>query len=553
MLDILTFYQERLANEAYLRTATQTNSLIELSRLIGYQPAPGVSAATYLAFTLRQTPGTPPDPKAPPIVIPQGTKVQSVPPQGQQPQTFETAADILAKPDWNALQVQTGLPWGPQIGDTFVYLSGTSTQFQPGDAILVVGNERAFPPYTSENWDVRIVSSVTADTQNNRTCITWKEGLGSAKVTPAQAYPKFYAFRQRASLFGYNAIQPMLLDQKILTTLTPLNDSGTDWNFLSSQASANSDLYGRQLIDLDFVYAKIVPNGWIALIVPDDDTQRSPSGLVTLYQVESVTTVSRSDYGTSARITRAAVDVETYLRLLLLGDTADLGTCPKRGACGRRTAAEVSALRDLLKLETLRSDLGAIQVVAVSGNRQKLSVNPGVTTLWFIPDDGSIPRWFGGWRGVDAHAAAGHRIVHDQHNVLLAGIHHAGATCTFKTNMAGPERCRASRLATSRLCLRPGVIRRSLSTRSWFGVDNASDPAHTTLKLQSPLANCYDRPSTTVNANVGLASHGRSVSDILGNGGAATPNQMFTLKQSPLTFVQAADAHRQRQHAASAS
>ena len=47
VLDILTFYQERLANESYLRTAGQLRSLIELSRLIGYQPSSGVSASRY--------------------------------------------------------------------------------------------------------------------------------------------------------------------------------------------------------------------------------------------------------------------------------------------------------------------------------------------------------------------------------------------------------------------------------------------------------------------------------------------------------------------------
>ncbi len=43
VMDILTFYQERLANESYLRTAVQQRSLVELTRLIGYQPSPGVS------------------------------------------------------------------------------------------------------------------------------------------------------------------------------------------------------------------------------------------------------------------------------------------------------------------------------------------------------------------------------------------------------------------------------------------------------------------------------------------------------------------------------
>src|SRR5208283_3569169 len=43
VLDVLTFYQERLANESYLRTATQLYSLNQLSQLIGYQPSLGVS------------------------------------------------------------------------------------------------------------------------------------------------------------------------------------------------------------------------------------------------------------------------------------------------------------------------------------------------------------------------------------------------------------------------------------------------------------------------------------------------------------------------------
>src|SRR5579863_4789862 len=49
VLDILTFYQERIANESYLRTAVQTSSLTGLVQLIGYSPAPGVAASTYLA------------------------------------------------------------------------------------------------------------------------------------------------------------------------------------------------------------------------------------------------------------------------------------------------------------------------------------------------------------------------------------------------------------------------------------------------------------------------------------------------------------------------
>src|SRR6185503_2213059 len=50
--DILTFYQERIANEGFLRTATELRSVSELARLVGYRPRPGVSASTYLAYTI---------------------------------------------------------------------------------------------------------------------------------------------------------------------------------------------------------------------------------------------------------------------------------------------------------------------------------------------------------------------------------------------------------------------------------------------------------------------------------------------------------------------
>ena len=53
--DVLTFYQERIANESYLRTATERLSILEQSRLLGYQLAPGLAASTYLAFTMEDS------------------------------------------------------------------------------------------------------------------------------------------------------------------------------------------------------------------------------------------------------------------------------------------------------------------------------------------------------------------------------------------------------------------------------------------------------------------------------------------------------------------
>ncbi len=48
--DVLTFYQERYANEAFLRTATQRASVGRLAALIDYRLRPGVAALAWLAF-----------------------------------------------------------------------------------------------------------------------------------------------------------------------------------------------------------------------------------------------------------------------------------------------------------------------------------------------------------------------------------------------------------------------------------------------------------------------------------------------------------------------
>src|SRR5215207_2003924 len=79
LADILTFYQERIANEAFLRTALLPESLQRLAALLGYEPAPGVAATTHLAFTLE---------KGKQVRIPTGLRVQSVPGQDEKPQKF---------------------------------------------------------------------------------------------------------------------------------------------------------------------------------------------------------------------------------------------------------------------------------------------------------------------------------------------------------------------------------------------------------------------------------------------------------------------------------
>ena len=68
--DVLSFYTERIANEGYLRTATERRSVLELARLLDYRLRPGVAASVYLAYTVEKD--------SPPVTIVAGARAQSV-------------------------------------------------------------------------------------------------------------------------------------------------------------------------------------------------------------------------------------------------------------------------------------------------------------------------------------------------------------------------------------------------------------------------------------------------------------------------------------------
>lgn len=62
------------------------------------------------------------------------------------------------------------------------------------------------------------------------------------------------------------------------------------------------------------------------------------------------------------------------------------------------------------------------------------------------------------------------------------------------------------------------------------------DTPHTVLRLVTPLGFSYRRDSVTIYGNVARASHGETVSEVLGSGDARAPAQRFDLTRPPLTF-----------------
>jgi hypothetical protein len=135
--DVLTFYQERFANEGFLITATERRSVLELARLIGYRLRPGVAASVFLAYTLEKDYA---------VEIPAGARVQSVPGPGELPQSFETSDKLAARFEWNSLKPRVTRPQIITLDSDYgtdaatretLYFDGVSTKLTAGDALLI--------------------------------------------------------------------------------------------------------------------------------------------------------------------------------------------------------------------------------------------------------------------------------------------------------------------------------------------------------------------------------------------------------------------------------
>jgi predicted phage baseplate assembly protein len=166
--DILTFYQERQANEGYLRTATQPQSLQYLSKLTGYQPSAGVASSVVLAFTL--------DPNST-VTVPAGSRAQSVPGPGQTAQSFEISGDLPASGAWSAIQPRLTRPTQPAPNLLTVNVAGTNTGLKANDPVLQVVNGTP---------KLRRVASIAPDSVRQRTVVTLQPPAAPA-ATPSPA------------------------------------------------------------------------------------------------------------------------------------------------------------------------------------------------------------------------------------------------------------------------------------------------------------------------------------------------------------------------------
>lgn len=212
--DILTFYQDLYANEAYLRTAQWRESVAELVRLVGYRLAPGLGGRGAFAFEIKGTR---------PLTIPAGFGIQADLQGGTQPADFETEEESIAYPHlsrFNLYRPRTYLLNVPH-GTSKLELAAVegqsspealqSADLKPGDRLMLVPNEAmwstntAFTPQ-AESQTIKL-SKITHTL--DRTILEFEGGLAVDWTAPVAAYRLGRAFRH----FGHNTPPNIVVNQ----------------------------------------------------------------------------------------------------------------------------------------------------------------------------------------------------------------------------------------------------------------------------------------------------------------------------------------------------
>jgi hypothetical protein len=509
-LDVLTFYQERIANEGYLRTATETSSIRELARAIGYELGPGAAAATDLAFELETAPGAPES-----VALAPGVKVQSLPGPGEQPQVFETVEELEARPEWNSLRARRTRPVTPAFGAHQVFLEGVETNVRRGDLLLFVGNER-LENAGSERWDVRRAETVEADSERGFTRLAWSEGLGwqleGHVIEPAQRNLKLYVLRRRAALFGHNApdwrAMPIDLRKGYVE-----GGGGSEWPRFSLSGLRKSG-EPADTVFLDAVYSEIVPESWVVLAIPT---------YLELYGVVEAVEDSRTDFTLAAKSTRLRLSGENLADKFntQLRETAVFGQSEQLRLVEAPLTDPVQG--DAIELDPRVRRLSEGRPLVVAGRRARVEVRASGLSL------------------VRAGASPVELSPGDVLEVL-ASFTTAGAARSWKlrhddgavgTVVAGPN-------AFVLVPAPDGA--ETVSERAETGPSLSGNELQDTLKLAAPLQHAYDRLSLVIRANVVPATHGETKEEVLGSGDASRPFQSFILKDGPLTYVPSPDA-----------
>jgi predicted phage baseplate assembly protein len=525
--DVLSFYDERIANEGYLGTATERLSVLQLARAVGYELTPGVAASTYLSFSadsrsVSAAAATPASAAA--VDVPAGTPVQSIPAQGQKPQTFETSADLQAVAEFNELPLLLTIPGTLDPGATELVLQGTTTRLAPGDVLLLASADSG-GNISGEPTVVR-VTSVAEDATSQLTTVEVM-AYSRPPTSVAETFKPKLMSEQRAAFTSSTFGETELNSGNVASTfgggsfsgakvagILEQNQWGSGWVdiFLGSQLNAPPTLPAEAgvfaLRQHAAVFGANAPaynsnldppwkNNWddpatpVTILTDSSGTPRGSGGDEIVYLDNSYQGIVPGSWVTF-------IDPAAGVRSVVV-DSVDALSVADYAISGKTTALHLAdpPAWDQAPTEPLSDFTPRATAVYAQSERLTLAPQPNpnaitATTIMLVP-------------ATSTTALQGQPIV-------ISGV-------------------RADE---------PGITVSEVATVAEATLDIGAGA--TILTLAQPLQYSYIASTVTINGNVVAATHGQTVASEVVGSSDGSANQSFTLNKPPLTYTAAAVA-----------
>jgi hypothetical protein len=199
MGDIINFYSDRIANEAFLATAQQRQSVLNLASLLDYTPYGNVSALVMLQFSVTAP--------CPTVLIPAGTQVQGdLTSTGAT--TFETTQDAYI---WGDFTPTTQTATGTNLAGQQILLNQGPYYFNGGGAnqtVTVGGATWTLAPGNNLAGQVATATMFTVVGSPLPNTIQFGDGVHGAKPANGVAITVTYQPAVPSAVYTANTMPP---------------------------------------------------------------------------------------------------------------------------------------------------------------------------------------------------------------------------------------------------------------------------------------------------------------------------------------------------------